>query len=108
MTLVEHDCCSSSRRRRIRNGQILAYLLIIIVAGIGFWSIRQTQDQMCNSAKENRIAIQNLTIGVHALGFNLIVEGKPRDKWSADEEEAVEDLDEFRAEQKRLLALPVC
>lgn len=96
------------QRKRTRNGQLLAYLLIVIVAASGFYVTDRTNDRMCDSAKENRIAIQNLTLGVHSLGLSLIVEGKPRDKWSPEEEEAVEDLDKFRAEQRALLDVPVC
>lgn len=96
------------QRRRVRNGQLLAYLLIIIVAAAGFYVTDRTNDRMCESAKENRIALQNLTLGVHSLGLNLIIEGKPRDKWSTEEEEAVEDLQEFKDEQQELLDKPVC
>jgi hypothetical protein len=97
-----------ARRRRITVAQLGAYLLICVVAVLGFLDLEHTQDELCQTAAENRQASRDIVQAIDRLGVGLILEGREESEASPEEAAAIKLLDQFAAEQLALLDKPVC
>lgn len=91
-----------------KHGPIAAYVLIVAVAMLGFWNADRDDEQMCESALENREAIRSLANATDTLGRDLVLDGKPESKADPDERRALDRIAKFREEQEKLLSAPVC
>jgi hypothetical protein len=95
-------------RRRIYYAQSLAYVLIILIAIVGFVDARETQREMCEGGRQNRLAIRTLTSEIAALGEDLVVGDRPRDQITPDQQAAIDRFQVFKAAQLQRLPLPIC
>lgn len=89
-------------------GQLGAYLLIVVMAMVGFYEMGKVDDKFCQSGQENREAIRNLTIAISALGQDLIRDDQPLNELDAEDREALRAFRTFEADQVALLEPPVC
>lgn len=89
-------------------GQLLAYVLILIVALFGFLELSEHNKHICDTARDNRNASRNIVIAVDELGRALVDDGKPHDQLTPEEQHAIEIIEDFREDQLDLLKEPVC
>lgn len=110
---------ASEFRRRGRAqkdaGQLLAYVLIVLVGAYGFWiqhentaALERTSKEICATADENRVALRNTVLAIDALGRALITDGKPGSELDADAKADLERFDAFTASQLKTLDIPAC
>lgn len=121
-TRVDAHTARAESDKRIHNhrvqkdvGQLVAYLLIVTMGVIGFWSLDRANERLdkqdliiCQTAAENRAAIRNLAIAIEVLGSSLIVGDKPESKWTPREQVSMSRLDEFHRTTSKMLSAPVC
>jgi hypothetical protein len=93
-----------------RHPQLLAYLLIVAIALVGFWQVDRSNEQMCDFADDNRTAIRTTIEGVASLGEQL-VRGPHLDKdvpLDPSRQEQLDRIAEFQRSQLELLDQPPC
>lgn len=98
----------ASRRRRINLAQLGAYLLIVVVAALGFSDISKTQENLCKTADRNRSALRGVIRAIDDLGSALVKDGRLREELSKEEKKALLLLENFREAQLRVLERPIC
>lgn len=83
--------------------QLSAYALVVMVGVFGFWTLQQTQQDICDTARENREVSRNIVLAITELGANLRLQGKPVSLATPRERKALAILSEFKREQMVLL-----
>ncbi len=97
-----------SSRQRKDVGQLLAYVLIVLVAAGGFYQMNKVDQRVCEAAEENRTSLRALVIALDALGKDLITDGKPLSKLDSEEIVAVKKFESFTVAQLKILDVPAC
>jgi hypothetical protein len=95
-------------RKRIRREILAAYVLIILITGIGFWRLGQQQSDLCNGAAENREALRSVVNATADLGRGLILGDPQEHPDNPTEGAAINRVEDFRKAQLEDLELPIC
>lgn len=112
----------ASVARRYAIAQLLAYLLIVAVAVLGFSTFERRQEalareqailsaqeaRICETARINRASLRNLTIAITMLGEDLVLDGKPRSSADPEERLSLARLEAFRITQLATLTGRSC
>lgn len=97
---------SNEWHRNVAAAQLVAYLMIITIAVLGFARFQQTQEDICRQAQANRQATRNLVVAIDALGQQLVLGSD--EKPTPEQLATLKVFKEFRDQQLTLLEGPVC